>query len=53
MKTQYNDAQLTKIVRDNPLSDQSFLQSDLDEWLVHYNNERTSQGVMNCGRPPM
>ncbi|HER1248733.1 TPA: IS481 family transposase, partial [Salmonella enterica subsp. salamae serovar 48:z:e,n,x,z15] len=29
------------------------LQSDLDEWLVHYNNERTHQGKMCCGRTPM
>lgn len=29
------------------------LQSDLDEWLHHYNNERTHQGKMCCGRTPM
>lgn len=29
------------------------LQSDLDEWLAHYNNERTHQGKMCCGRTPM
>ena len=29
------------------------LQKDLDEWLVHYNNERTHQGKMCCGRTPM
>ncbi len=29
------------------------LQSDLDEWLVYYNNERTHQGKMCCGRTPM
>ncbi len=29
------------------------LQSDLDEWLAHYNNERTHQGKMSCGRTPM
>lgn len=29
------------------------LQTDLDEWLVHYNNERTHQGKMCCGRTPM
>ncbi|EGI6311827.1 transposase family protein, partial [Salmonella enterica subsp. enterica serovar Brazzaville] len=29
------------------------LQLDLDEWLVHYNNERTHQGKMCCGRTPM
>ncbi|KMK01250.1 integrase, partial [Pluralibacter gergoviae] len=28
-------------------------QSDLDEWLAHYNNERTHQGKMCCGRTPM
>jgi len=29
------------------------LQNDLDAWLVHYNNERTHQGKMCCGRTPM
>ncbi len=29
------------------------LQADLDEWLTHYNNERTHQGKMCCGRTPM
>lgn len=29
------------------------LQSNLDEWLAHYNNERTHQGKMCCGRTPM
>ena len=29
------------------------LQIDLDEWLVFYNNERTHQGKMCCGRTPM
>lgn len=29
------------------------LQSDLDEWLAHYNNERTHQGKMCCDRTPM
>ncbi|HCP4283072.1 TPA: transposase, partial [Escherichia coli] len=29
------------------------LQSDLDEWLAHYNNERTHQGKMRNGRTPM
>ncbi|EAY3859291.1 transposase, partial [Salmonella enterica] len=29
------------------------LQSDLDEWLARYNNERTHQGKMCCGRTPM
>jgi transposase InsO family protein len=29
------------------------LQSDLDEWLDYYNNERTHQGKMCCGRTPM
>ncbi len=29
------------------------LQKDLDEWLVYYNNERTHQGKMCCGRTPM
>ena len=29
------------------------LQSDLDEWRKYYNNERTHQGKMCCGRTPM
>lgn len=29
------------------------LQKDLDEWLMYYNNERTHQGKMCCGRTPM
>ncbi len=29
------------------------LQADLDEWLEEYNNERTHQGKMCCGRTPM
>lgn len=29
------------------------LQIDLDEWLFYYNNERTHQGKMCCGRTPL
>lgn len=29
------------------------LQIDLDEWLHYYNNDRTHQGKMCCGRTPM
>lgn len=29
------------------------LQLDLDDWLAHYNNDRTHQGKMCCGRTPM
>jgi hypothetical protein len=29
------------------------LQQDLDEWLLYYNNERTHQGKMCCGRTPI
>lgn len=29
------------------------LQTDLDKWLEYYNNERTHQGKMCCGRTPM
>lgn len=29
------------------------LQTDLDEWLHYYNNDRTHQGKMCCGRTPM
>jgi len=28
------------------------LQADLDDWIDHYNNERTHQGKMCCGRTP-
>lgn len=29
------------------------LQNDLDDWLSYYNNERTHQGKVCCGRTPM
>lgn len=29
------------------------LQADLDEWLDYYNNKRTHQGKMCCGRTPI
>lgn len=29
------------------------LQQDLDDWLAYYNNDRTHQGKMCCGRTPM
>lgn len=29
------------------------LQNDLDEWLIEYNEQRTHQGKMCCGRTPM
>lgn len=29
------------------------LQKDLDDWINHYNTERTHQGKMCCGRTPM
>lgn len=29
------------------------LQKDLDDWVDHYNNNRTHQGKMCCGRTPM
>jgi len=29
------------------------LQLDLDNWLKHYNEDRTHQGKMCCGRTPM
>jgi len=28
-------------------------QADLDEWLQHYNHERTHQGKICCGRTPL
>jgi transposase InsO family protein len=33
--------------------DMASLQNDLDEWMRYYNNERTHQGKMCCGRTPM
>jgi len=33
--------------------DMESLQKDLDEWLDYYNNERTHQGKMCCGRTPI
>ena len=29
------------------------LQKDLDDWVHHYNHDRTHQGKMCCGRTPM
>ena len=29
------------------------LQKDLDEWLIHYNTQRTHQGKRCLGRTPM
>ena len=29
------------------------LQKDLDEWMNYYNNERTHQGKVCCGRTPL
>lgn len=34
-------------------SEMDVLQKDLDEWIDYYNNERTHQGKMCCGRTPM
>ncbi|MBI4006694.1 MAG: IS481 family transposase [Gammaproteobacteria bacterium] len=34
-------------------ADIAALQINLDEWLHYYNNERTHQGKMCCGRTPM
>lgn len=34
-------------------SEMDELQNDLDEWISYYNNERTHQGKMCCGRTPM
>lgn len=34
-------------------SDIESLQADLNDWLEYYNNERTHQGKMCCGRTPM
>ena len=29
------------------------LQVDLDDWIDYYSGQRTHQGKMCCGRPPM
>ena len=29
------------------------LQKDLDEWMDYYNNDRTHQGKVCCGRTPL
>lgn len=34
-------------------ADLDALQKDLDDWIYFYNNERTHQGKMCCGRTPM
>lgn len=34
-------------------ADLESLQEDLNDWLEYYNNERTHQGKMCCGRTPM
>jgi transposase InsO family protein len=34
-------------------ADLQTLQQDLDDWLFTYNNERTHQGKMCCGRTPL
>ncbi len=34
-------------------TDLETLQADLDTWLLYYNNERTHQGKMCCGRTPI
>ena len=33
--------------------DMEELQKDLDEWMAYYNNERTHQGKVCCGRTPI
>jgi transposase InsO family protein len=40
-------------LRKNLYNELATLQKDLDEWLDYYNNERTHQGKMCCGRTPM
>jgi transposase InsO family protein len=41
------------VLRKNLYNDLPSLQKDLDEWLDYYNNQRTHQGKMCCGRTPM
>ncbi len=40
-------------LRKNIYTDLASTQADLDEWLVHYNTERTHQGKMCYGRTPL
>jgi transposase InsO family protein len=40
-------------LRKNLYNDLAALQKDLDDWLDYYNNQRTHQGKMCCGRTPM
>ena len=40
-------------LRKQIFEDVESLQKALDNWLVYYNNERTHQGKMCCGRTPM
>jgi hypothetical protein len=39
--------------REKLYADLESLQVDLDEWLVYYNEQRTHQGKMCCGRTPL
>ena len=39
-------------VRKNLYESIEQLQTDLDDWLEHYNTQRTHQGKMCCGRTP-
>ena len=40
------------VFRKRVYEDIDTLQADLDEWLHHYNTQRTHQGKMCCGRTP-
>ncbi|MGZ8160357.1 MAG: IS481 family transposase, partial [Methylobacter sp.] len=40
-------------LRKNLYNELAALQKDLDDWLGYYNNQRTHQGKMCCGRTPM
>lgn len=40
-------------LRKKVYADLESLQEDLDSWIYYYNNERTHQGKMCCGRTPM
>lgn len=40
-------------LRKHIYNDIESLQKDLDEWIKYYNNDRTHQGKMCCGRTPM
>lgn len=47
------EAQVVALERKKLYDNLEELQKDLDVWVANYNNERTHQGKMCCGRTPM